>query len=168
MAADLHVRQRGLLAPELNGTVVFMAGVDMLGSHTALLVARMAEAVIAYDPDIVEDVNFGTQAYNAMHEGMYKVDALAQLGYGLPITPIVGRFPLEESPEEICSKALDSVDFPTKVLISGVDSFGARRQLAQWAQEHDIRDVDYSNGNSESFNEGVRQYAEEVQEEEAE
>ncbi len=31
----------------------------------------------------------------------------------------------------------------------------------QWAEEHDITDTDYSNGNSESFNEGVRQYAEE-------
>lgn len=37
----------------------------------------------------------------------------------------------------------------------------------EWAQEHDITDTSYSNGNSESFNEGVRQYAEEMQEEEA-
>lgn len=31
----------------------------------------------------------------------------------------------------------------------------------EWAERYDIRDTDYSNGNSESFNEGVRQYAEE-------
>ena len=37
----------------------------------------------------------------------------------------------------------------------------------EWAQEHDITDTSYSNGNSESFNEGVRQYAEEQQEEES-
>ncbi len=37
----------------------------------------------------------------------------------------------------------------------------------EWAQEHDITDVGYDDGNSESFNEGVRQYAEERQEEEA-
>lgn len=30
-----------------------------------------------------------------------------------------------------------------------------------WAEQHDITDTDYSNGNSESFNEGVREYAEE-------
>ncbi len=36
----------------------------------------------------------------------------------------------------------------------------------EWAQEHDITDTSYDNGNSESFNEGVRQYAEENQEEE--
>ena len=36
----------------------------------------------------------------------------------------------------------------------------------EWAQEHDIRDVDYDDGNSESFNEGVREYAEEMAEEE--
>ena len=33
----------------------------------------------------------------------------------------------------------------------------------EWAQEHEITDTNYSNGNSESFNEGVRQYAEENQ-----
>lgn len=30
----------------------------------------------------------------------------------------------------------------------------------EWAQEHDIQDTSYDNGNSESFNEGVRDYAE--------
>ena len=35
----------------------------------------------------------------------------------------------------------------------------------EWAQEHDITDTEYSNGNSDSFNEGVRQYAEEQEEE---
>ena len=38
----------------------------------------------------------------------------------------------------------------------------------EWAQEHDITDVGYDNGNSESFNEGVRQYAEERQNENGE
>ena len=38
----------------------------------------------------------------------------------------------------------------------------------EWAQEHDIRDTGYDNGNSDSFNEGVREYAEEMQEEEPE
>ena len=36
----------------------------------------------------------------------------------------------------------------------------------RWAEQHDITDTGYSNGNSESFNEGVREYAEEQQEEE--
>lgn len=31
----------------------------------------------------------------------------------------------------------------------------------QWGEDNDICDVDYDNGNSESFNEGVRAYAEE-------
>lgn len=38
----------------------------------------------------------------------------------------------------------------------------------RWAEEHDITDTGYSNGNSESFNEGVREYAEEQQEENGE
>jgi len=33
----------------------------------------------------------------------------------------------------------------------------------EWAQANGITDPDYSNGNSESFNEGVREYAEENQ-----
>ena len=36
----------------------------------------------------------------------------------------------------------------------------------EWAEKYDIRDENYSNGNSESFNEGVREYAEEMQEQE--
>ena len=35
----------------------------------------------------------------------------------------------------------------------------------EWAEQHDITDVNYDNGNSESFNEGVREYAEEQAEE---
>jgi len=38
----------------------------------------------------------------------------------------------------------------------------------EWAETHDITDVDYDQGNSESFNEAVRQYAEEQQEASAE
>ena len=38
----------------------------------------------------------------------------------------------------------------------------------EWAQQHDITDTSYSEGNSESFNEGVRQYAEEQADEEGE
>jgi hypothetical protein len=38
----------------------------------------------------------------------------------------------------------------------------------EWAQQHDITDTGYSNGNSESFNEGVRRYAEEQAENEEE
>ncbi len=38
----------------------------------------------------------------------------------------------------------------------------------QWAAEHGIDDPDYDDGNSESFNEGVREYAEEQSEEENE
>ena len=34
----------------------------------------------------------------------------------------------------------------------------------EWAEENDITDTDYDEGNSESFNEGVREYAEEQEE----
>ena len=35
----------------------------------------------------------------------------------------------------------------------------------EWAELHDITDANYDNGNSDSFNEGVREYAEEHQDE---
>lgn len=38
----------------------------------------------------------------------------------------------------------------------------------EWAEQNDITDTGYDEGNSESFNEGVRQYAEEIEEEELE
>jgi len=38
----------------------------------------------------------------------------------------------------------------------------------EWAKKHDIRDTAYDKGDSESFNEGVRKYAEEVEKQEVE
>ena len=38
----------------------------------------------------------------------------------------------------------------------------------EWGKEHDIRDVNYISDNSQSFNEGVRAYSEDVEEKEAE
>lgn len=66
-------------------------------------------------------------------------------------------------------KTLIALVFTVMVLGYGQIVYGGEGHDAgyEWAQEHDITDVDYSNGNSESFNEGVRQYAEERQEEEA-
>ena len=59
--------------------------------------------------------------------------------------------------------------FIATVLSYGQIAYGGDGHDAgyEWAQEHDITDVGYDNGNSESFNEGVRQYADESQEEEA-
>ena len=64
-------------------------------------------------------------------------------------------------------KALIALVFTVLVLSYGQIAYGGEGHDAgyEWAQEHDITDVDYNNGNSDSFNEGVRQYAEENQEE---
>jgi len=35
----------------------------------------------------------------------------------------------------------------------------------EWAERHGITDTSYNNGNSNSFNEGVREYAEQQQQE---
>lgn len=67
-------------------------------------------------------------------------------------------------------KMLVALVFVVTALSYGQIAYGGEGHNAgyEWAQQHDIRDVDYSNGNSESFNEGVRQYAEEQQEEDRE
>ncbi len=61
-----------------------------------------------------------------------------------------------------------SLVFMVIALCYGQIAYGGEGHDAgyEWAQEHDITDVGYDNGNSESFNEGVRQYAEERQAEE--
>ncbi len=66
-------------------------------------------------------------------------------------------------------KTLIVLVFIVAILNYGQIAYGGEGHDAgyEWAQEHDITDVSYDNGNSESFNEGVRQYAEERQEEEA-
>jgi len=38
----------------------------------------------------------------------------------------------------------------------------------EWAEEHGITDTSYDSGNSDSFNEGVREYAEEQQQSQGE
>jgi hypothetical protein len=35
----------------------------------------------------------------------------------------------------------------------------------EWAKEHNVKDADYDDGNSDSFNAGVRAYAQEQQDE---
>lgn len=66
-------------------------------------------------------------------------------------------------------KILIALVFTVNVLSYGQIAYGGEGHDAgyEWAQEHNITDTGYDNGNSESFNEGVRQYAEESQEEEA-
>lgn len=49
------------------------------------------------------------------------------------------------------------------ILFSGRVAFAGQGRDAgyKWAQEHHLMDADYNKGKSESFNEGVRQYAQE-------
>jgi len=86
--------------------------------------------VVAFDPDSVEDVNAGNQAYNGDHVGMAKVDALAMLGSGLPLTTHLGPFPLDKGPDEL-GPLTDEL-----IVVSGVDSFAMRAAMANYAYHH--------------------------------
>lgn len=130
-------RQEEIIAPQLRRSVIFIAGCGMLGSWSALALSRVARHVILFDHDTVEDVNAGNQAYNALHDGMTKVSALASLAYGLPVTPVEGVFPLERTPADLIEPL--ALDEPSPyVLVSAVDSMETRRALANWAHHHNV------------------------------
>ena len=130
--AVLHIRQAVLIAPALAGADVIVAGAGMLGSWTALALARCAHSVTVYDFDTVEDVNAGTQAYSAEHLGLPKVEALGLLAGGLPLRSVNTAFPLDQKPHEILGHRRRG----RLVVVSAVDSFRVRREVAAWARLH--------------------------------
>lgn len=128
-------RQAQIIHPDLLRAGVVIGGVGMLGSWTALALARCCATVTIYDPDEVEDVNSGNQAYHGMHSGLPKVRALADLASGLPLRAFEGLFPLDKSGDDILHQANMQweEERPPLVVISAVDSFEARKAIANWA-----------------------------------
>ena len=129
-------RQAQLVHPRLQDAIVAIGGVGMLGSWAALGLARCVGHVFAADPDVVEDVNSGNQAYNGDYIGLPKVEALARLASGLPLTTHHGDFPLDKSPAELFP-VLPELDEPRSLIVmSGADSFAVRALLANYALHH--------------------------------
>ena len=124
-------RQSQLIAPRLRDANVLIGGVGMLGSFTALALARCTHEVIVFDPDVVEDVNTGNQAYNGSQVGVAKAEALESLAYGLPLSGKRSIFPIEEEPTALLQDASRPL-----IVVSGADSFRVRGDLANYARHH--------------------------------
>ena len=114
-------RQSQIILPGARDATVVIAGAGMLGSWTAHALARMCAKVVLFDgADLVEDVNTGNQAFNGMHVGMGKGEALGTSLYGLPYEQVPELFPFP-------------YDGPCNVVVSCVDNLQSRRDIAAWA-----------------------------------
>lgn len=107
---------------------------------------------------------------------------LAVLTFGIPVIPVGGFiayshfFPSNNTASSSSSTIDEGEDDPlrpTPSYESETDSYEESRGSSdctsdcsgheagyEWGEENDICDTDYDNGNSESFNEGVRAWAE--------
>ncbi len=119
-------RQSQIILPGARDATVVIAGAGMLGSWTAHALVRMVAKVIMFDgADLVEDVNTGNQAYNGMHVGMGKGEALSASLYGLPIEAVAEKFPPDPTIPRAIAEGL--------VVVSCVDDLAARKAIAEWA-----------------------------------
>lgn len=70
---DRWERQRGLLTHEIETVVII--GVGGLGSHLAQRMRLGVGRILLFDPDVVEQVNLGPQAFDNDDVGKSKVEA---------------------------------------------------------------------------------------------
>lgn len=126
-------RQAQIIHPDLASAQVLIGGVGMMGSWSALALARCVAHVHCFDPDVVEDVNSGNQAYNGAQLGKPKGLALEELAAGLPLTTTHGIFDLAKAPEEVLPLKREGRKL---VVVSGADSFAVRASLANYAHHH--------------------------------
>jgi threonine dehydrogenase-like Zn-dependent dehydrogenase len=71
------LRQRGVVDEGFRERKVVVAGVGAVGRQVALMLAVMGvKRVLLVDPDVVEEVNVGSQGYHACDVGKNKVDAV--------------------------------------------------------------------------------------------
>lgn len=121
---QLHSRFSRIVPERTRNFHVLIAGAGMVGSWTALALARMVGQVDIWDFDEVSEANVGVQAYNAIHIGQPKVIALEQQCFGLPLTGHNSRF----DPYDVKD------DPPTDIVISAVDSMAGRSEVAMFAK----------------------------------
>lgn len=129
---DRYIRQYQLIAGPLRESMVAIAGVGMLGSWAAHALARVAGQTHFWDFDDVGPENIGTQAYSEGDLGFNKAVCMAGALTGLPITGHRDAFPLEP-PARI---GLIVPNEAPLIVVSAVDSFKARREIAEWAQKY--------------------------------
>lgn len=126
-------RQAQIIHPDLASAQVLVAGLGMMGSWTVMALARCVAHVHAFDPDVVEDVNSGNQAYHGGVLGQPKGTALESLLVGLPVTTEHAPFDLGKAPEEMLPYPREGRKL---IVFSGADSFKVRADVANYARHH--------------------------------
>lgn len=134
----LHSRQRELVAPALQRARILVYGTGMLGSWTAIALARITEYVEVWDGgDMVEDVNLGTQAYSDADVGRPKGDSLCNKLLGFNVMAVDKLFPPVNYRPKASYFALQGQSLPD-VVIACADSMDARRNGEAWAFGHSV------------------------------
>jgi hypothetical protein len=121
---DLHERFSRIVPERTRNFRVLIAGAGMVGSWTALALARMVGKVDIWDFDAVSEFNVGVQAYTQADIGRNKIDALQSKCFGLPLTGHAGRF----DPYDVKEYP------PADIVISAVDSMAGRSEVAMFAK----------------------------------
>lgn len=127
---DLMIRQSKLIPEDLQRASILVVGTGMLGSWVCEALSRIAGEVHGVDFDVVGPENIGTQAFNEQQVGAPKVLALAERLAGLPYTGHAYKFEETISPASLDLRPVEN--YPL-VVVSAVDSFAARKMVAQWA-----------------------------------
>lgn len=117
-----RVRQSGLLPPELaKNTKVSIVGVGTLGSWAALALAKMGVGNLdLWDGDKVEMVNVPLQVYTPWDRGKTKLSALLD---------VVRDYTVANGMEQGRRRYWEGEQLRSTIVVSGVDSFEARRAL---------------------------------------
>lgn len=134
---DRFSRQANIIHDDLMNAVVLLVGTGMLGGWTAQALARCTSLVHIVDGDTVEAVNSGNQPYNALHAGQPKVGALAGSLTGFPVAATHDLFDGGAfTKDRLLDDDLLTPGHERKlIVVSGVDSFVPRGQLAEWARD---------------------------------
>lgn len=124
-AAPDYLRQQGFFDPAKHphASVTFV-GVGGIGSFASFAVAKLGVPNITLvDPDVVEAHNLPSQMFHPSHEGIPKVNAMAEQLESVTGVDVRIRY---------CEDYLEDMPKPQGVVVSGLDSMEARQHL--WDQ----------------------------------
>jgi len=122
----MHERQSLLIPDPMKRAHALVVGCGMLGSWTIHSLVRTMASVVAYDFDTVGPENIGTQAYSFSDETMNKAQAMSMHLQG---------FEYQGRAERLTSDTQITAGRGDIVVVSAVDSFEARRLVADVAQK---------------------------------
>lgn len=132
-----HARHEGLITPELRASTIFLVGAGMLGGFTALALSKTGANIHVWDHDTVDIPNLGNQIYTQDQLGAHKAVALCDFVENVNI--VTEKFNTDLSPEMNSDLTWNRPERPHHapiVMLSAVDSFAVRKELAQYALDH--------------------------------